>query len=48
MHKLSCNKHANNLLQNVYNKYGAKDFCFEILEEMPNSSNKEIREKEQE
>ena len=41
-------KHANARLQNVYNKYGESDFAFIVLLEMPDASNIEIRQKEQE
>ena len=41
-------KHANPYLQNIFNKYGESDFAFVVLLEMPNATNKEIREKEQE
>lgn len=41
-------KHANIYLQNVYNKYGESDFAFVVLLEMPDASNTEIRQKEQE
>lgn len=41
-------KHANAHLQNIYNKYGESDFAFVVLLEMPDASNTEIRQKEQE
>lgn len=47
LHKMSCQKHANSFLQNVYNKYGVEDFEFSIIKEMQNSSNEEIRKEEQ-
>lgn len=46
--KMKMQKHANMYLQNVYNKYGESDFAFVVLLEMPNASNVEIRQKEQE
>lgn len=46
--KMRMQKHANIYLQNVYNKYGESDFAFVVLLEMPDASNAEIRQKEQE
>lgn len=46
--KMRMQKHANTYLQNVYNKYGESDFAFVVLLEMPDASNIEIRQKEQE
>lgn len=46
--KMRMQKHANIYLQNVYNKYGESDFAFVVLLEMPDASNTEIRQKEQE
>lgn len=46
--KMRMQKHANTHLQNVYNKYGESDFAFVVLLEMPDASNIEIRQKEQE
>ena len=46
--KMRMQKHANAHLQNVYNKYGESDFAFVVLLEMPDASNIEIRQKEQE
>ena len=46
--KMRMQKHANARLQNVYNKYGESDFAFIVLLEMPDASNIEIRQKEQE
>lgn len=46
--KMRMQKHANTYLQNIYNKYGESDFAFVVLLEMPDASNIEIRQKEQE
>lgn len=37
LHKLRKNKHENRKLQNAYNKYGEKNFNFDILEEVSDS-----------
>lgn len=41
---LSLNKHFNNHLQSAWNKYGEKNFIFEILEEVPPNLLKEKEE----
>lgn len=41
---LKCGRHANSYMQNAYNKY--KKAKFELLEEMPEATDKELREKE--
>lgn len=44
--KLRYNYHENTYLQNMWNKYGSNNFKFEIVENLDNATNAEIRDRE--
>jgi len=47
-HDLRYEQHSNPKLQNAYNKVGRDDFVFEILEEMPGASKRQLAKREME
>jgi hypothetical protein len=46
MEDLKRRNHRNNYLQKAWNKYGEDFFDFVVLEEMPNNTEYEIRNRE--